>query len=63
MSETTGKKATVTCEFPNNKLADEFMRFMCEQGEQDWWAWLDAQGMDDTVMNYQWDKGIIEFSD
>ena len=44
------------------KAAQDFMTWLCEQGEQDYWAWMDCQDNAEVVriFDYDWKKDEIK---
>lgn len=52
------KKSIVKIEFDDDKKAKEFLTWLCEQGEQDYWYWMDAgDDQKDTVTFDYWNGG------
>jgi len=42
-TEKPQKKGIVKFEFPSELIAKHFVHWMCGQGEQDYWTWMDAR--------------------
>lgn len=57
------KKSIVKIEFDNDKMADEFLTWLCEQGEQDYWSWMECQddGKESMVTFNYWKNGDEKF--
>lgn len=53
------KKSTVKIEFDNDEMANEFLTWLCEQGEQDYWLWMECQddGQKSKVTFDYWKDG------
>lgn len=41
-------RVKLTIEFDNVETADHFATWLCEQGEQDYWAWMEQREQEET---------------
>jgi len=59
--------SNLTIEFDNHKARKHFVEWLCNQGEQDYWTWMDyreeedsSKGLTVTKFHY-WDNGRLIF--
>lgn len=56
---------TITVKFDNQKAAEHFQTWLCEQGEQDYWQWMEyreeEEGGNITAIyfEYNFDDGTV----
>lgn len=57
------KKVTVKFNFENELAADQFLTWLCEQGEQDYWTWQEAGVPEETAtVTFDYWRGGKEFA-
>ena len=50
------KKSVVKIEFPNDKSAEEFLTWLCESGEQEYWTWMECTSDGTSTVNFNYCK-------
>ncbi len=59
----TFKGKTLTFEFENEKAANHFKTWLCEQGEQDYWMWMECREQEEkgniTGINFHYQNNDI----
>lgn len=55
------KNAKLTIEFPNEALLKDFASWLCNQGEQDYFAWADIQGHENPVTRVQYHSEDLKY--
>ena len=53
----TNTKCVVKIEFDDDKKAKEFLTWLCEQGEQDYWYWMNEGDQEHQVTFDYWNGG------
>lgn len=57
------EKHTVKIHFPTKKSADNFLTWLCEGGEQDYWSWMEfGDPEEDAVVTFDYWHGTKEFA-
>lgn len=57
------EKHTVKIHFPTEKAADNFLTWLCEGGEQDYWMWMEAgDPEEDAVVTFDYWRDKKEFA-
>ena len=58
------KPSIVSINFANKKAADHFIIWLCEQGEQDYWNWMnyreEKEDGDITAVRFDYDFKTLE---